>query len=660
MLKIVARKLLKYSTEELSDILTGSFILIFDDNEEVITNAGETKYSSYFWTFHREYPNTPLLSIHHIKSIIGDGRLGSSAHLELIGKVMWSVYETYVQMYESNGIPAITFRDILSKRVYEIVNIIYNKLSLMAEGYVQSLDILDFIEVTNNPTVKLANDSIQPTQKSIDDTYKVIKDALFNEPSLKENTLALAVRGRLVSIDQVLQCVSARGFITDTDSVIFPKPIVVGYVRGLRTFHDSFIESRSAAKSLIFSKSPLQQAEYFSRRLQLMTEVVQNLHYGDCGSTTYVMWNVRGAEYNGSTLVRKSDLEQIAGKVYMDTDGILKTINGKDKSLIGRTLKLRTTIHCSHPDPYGVCSVCFGELADSIPMGTNLGQICCTTLAQKSSQSVLSVKHLDGSSVIAGIILNDFQKKYFKVSTNNNSYSLSSNLANKDIKLIIPAVEASNISDIMEVKDLMDLNITRVSALTEIGIMVNGVIEPFKVNINQRLASMTYGLLGHMRQYGWEIDAKGNYIVDMKGWDWNLPILTLPLRHYNLSDHSAEISTLLESSITKLKERDNNASPNTALVELFDLVNDKLTLNLAVLEIVLYATMVVSNANEDYSLPKTFTNSALGVMTNTIANRSLSAALAYEGHREIITSPKSFINTNRLDHIFDRLVCYHD
>ena len=659
-MNIFARKLLEYSTDQLISILSGDITLIFDNNEEVVTNDKECIYSSYFWDLHREYPATPLLPMHHVRSIIGDGRLGSSAHLELVGKCMWSVYEEYVHIHQSNGISAIVFRDILSKRVYQIVNTVYNELSIMSEGFVQSLDILDFIEVTNNPVVKTANNTILPTQKSIDDTYKVIKDSLYNDPSLKNNTLALAVRGRLVSIDQVLQCVSARGFITDTDSVIFPKPIIVGYVRGLRSFHDSFIESRSAAKSLIFSKSPLQQAEYFSRRLQLMTEVVQNLHPGDCGSTEYVLWHVRGAEYNGTTLMRKSDLDQIAGKIYMDTDGILKVVNGKDKSLLGRTLKLRTTIHCSHPDPYGVCSTCFGVLADSVPANTNLGQICCTALAQKSSQSVLSVKHLDGSSVIAGIILNDFQKKYLKVSSDNNSYLLSPNILNKQVKLIIPAAEAANISDIMEVRDILDLNITRVSVLTEIGIIVDNVPETFKVNINQRLASMTYSLLAYMRTSGWEIDVRGNYVVDMSNWDWNLPMMTLPLRHYNLSDHSAEISTLLESSVTKLKERDTNASPNTALVELFDLVNDKLTVNLAVLEVVLYATMVVSNRDDDYGLPKTFTTSALGVMKNTISNRSLSAAMAYESHRELITSPKSFINTNRLDHVFDYLLCYHD
>ena len=659
MRKIICRTLLNHTTTELHDILTGDFILIMDGGFEIVTNAKQTLFSSYGWDFHREYPSTPLLFEHHIKSIIGDGRLGSGTHLKLIGACSLSVYDTYCQSMIDNGISAIKFRDMLSKRIYQIVNNLYNELSNRAEKYVQSLDILDFIEVMNNPVIKQANDTIEPTQKSIDDTYRVIKDTLYNDPNLNNNTIAVGVRGKLVNIDQVLQCVSARGFITDTDSVLFPKPITVGYAKGLRSFHDSFIETRSAAKSLIFSKSPLQQAEYFSRRLQLMSEVVQNLHPGDCGSTKYVHWHVKGPEYNGTTLVRKGDLEQIAGKIYMDTDGILKSINAKDKSLIGRTLKLRSVTRCSHPDPYGVCSVCFGEMSYSVPENTNLGQICCTALAQKSSQNVLSVKHLDGSSVVAGIMLNDFQKKYFKVTNDNNSYMLAPTLTNKGVKIVIPAAQASNLTDIMEVNDIMDLNITRVSVLSEIGIIIGNVSEIFKVSINQRFASMTYMMLDHIRSKGWNIDERGNYVIDMDGWNYAAPILTLPLRHFNMSDHSKDIATLLESSVTKLKERDQNTSAITALVELFDLVNDKLTVNLAVLEVVLYATMVISNKDGEYGLPKTYTNSVLGVMKNTIANRSLSASMAYQDHAKVITAPESFIHTNRVDHIFDRLLCYH-
>ena len=113
---------------------------------------------------------------------------------------------------------------------------------------------------------------------------------------------------------------------------------------------------------------------------------------------------------------------------------------------------------------------------------------------------------------------------------------------------------------------------------------------------------------------------------------------------------------MLESSVDKLQERDAIASPDAALIELFDLVNSKLSVNLAVLEVVLYASMIVSAERGDYSLPKPWTERSLGVMQKSMAHRSLSAAMAFENHREVIVSPVSYVDTNRPDHIFDMLL----
>jgi hypothetical protein len=41
------------------------------------------------------------------------------------------------------------------------------------------------------------------------------------------------------------------------------------------------------------------------------------------------------------------------------------------------------------------------------------------------------------------------------------------------------------------------------------------------------------------------------------------------------------------------------------------------------------------------------------VMKMSMAYRRLAGAMAFENHREIITSPLSYIETNRVDHPFD-------
>jgi hypothetical protein len=141
-----------------------------------------------------------------------------------------------------------------------------------------------------------------------------------------------------------------------------------------------------------------------------------------------------------------------------------------------------------------------------------------------------------------------------------------------------------------------------VSELDELGMVVEDPAHPdaepekpvLDVSLNRRLSSMTYALLTYVRQHGWGVDERGNYTVDMKDWDWNQSILTLPLKHFNMSDHSKDIASMLESSVEKMQERDAQVAPDAALVELFDLVNKKLKVNLAVLEVVQLGQMIVS------------------------------------------------------------------
>jgi len=578
MKRFEARLLLNYTTEQLHDILSDVFILVFEDGE-LVTNAQATLYSSYAWNFHRMYPLTPLLVSHHINTIVKENRLGSETHLTLLGNVMWSVYDHYtslnqpliaqvfkyvrnqdgkkVLITEPQEVSEPQFREHLSEMVYKTTNVIYNDLSYRCEADIVSLDITDFLEVSMHPAVQEANDTVEPTQSSIDKTYGVIRTVLLSGKHLPDNALSKASRSKLVSMPQVEQCIGPRGFLTDTDSNIFPKPILRGFFRGLREFHDILIESRSAAKSLIFSKTPLQQAEYFSRRLQLMSQIVRNLHPGDCGSTRYLLWNVRSPQAENSQMNRNGDLKQLVGKVYMDDDGKLKVIKAHHTHLIGRTLKLRMAVHCAHPDPYGICSTCFGELSLSVPERTNIGQMCCTSLAQKSSQNVLSVKHLDGSSVVDGIILEQNERAYVKVAPDDSSYLLADELKDKTVRLVIRQDQAPNITDINIAANVEDLDITRVSELAEIGIHAlqpDGTWYPtrIQVNLGRRLSSMTYALLGHIKKVGLGVDINQNYTVDMTGYDWDKPILTLPLKHFNMSDHSR---SCLFDNISKLSNR---------------------------------------------------------------------------------------------------------
>jgi hypothetical protein len=654
LLKIHARKFLAYSTEELWTLLEGSFLLEFDDGKVIETNEKEILISSYMWEYHRKYTQTPLLFEHHIKSVIGNDRLGSNSHLKLIGNVLWTVFDIYKFTCEDK----VQLLDDLAKQAYDIVNHLYNELTYRLEEYVTSMDILDFIEVAMHPNVVTAMNELEPTSESISGVYSIVTNLIKDESNFPNNALAKATKSSIVDLSQVLQCVGAIGFVNDIDSDRFKTPIRRGYVHGITSLYDSMIESRKCAMSLAFSADNLQKSEYFSRRQQLVCQNLRNVHRTDCGSTHYLLWPVRDNKNNPNP----DDLITLAGKYYLDEESnTLKIVQTKDTHLYGKTLKLRSAVAgCMHPDPYGICEVCFGETSLAIPKETNIGHAACVSLTEKISQLILSTKHILGSSTIEGIVLKPFEKKYLSAPINGNVYFLNEDLKNKNIQMVIDAKSAMGLPDINLVSNVETLSVHRVSEFSEFKIKITDQkcteTIPLNVNINNRMASLSHPLLKHIKENGWTVATDNTYIVDMKGWDYKQPILTLPMKHFNMAMHQSEIASMLESTVNELTYRDSIVSPSNMLIEFTDLVNKRLSINLAILEAVIYSSMVVSAIEGDYSLPKPWTSSGMGIMRMLLNNRSMSAAMAYEKHKVSILSPSSYINIERPSHSFDSLL----
>jgi hypothetical protein len=182
-----ARELLKFNGFELNQILTGSFPITFDDNVTLVSTSREAIYSSYFWEFHRQYPNTPLLSSHHVSSVLNNKPLTSNTHILLLQKIYWDtvmVYSTWSKESVLRNIDA-ELKDKMIKLIYEVTNNLYNDVSYMSEDSVLSIDILDFIEISRHSKVLEAFDNITHNSESINNTYNIIMDVINNDSSLK-------------------------------------------------------------------------------------------------------------------------------------------------------------------------------------------------------------------------------------------------------------------------------------------------------------------------------------------------------------------------------------------------------------------------------------------------------------------------------------------
>jgi hypothetical protein len=691
MKRIPARCLLDFKAVDVWNVLAGEFILVMDDGEEFVTNHVETCYSSYAWDFHRKYRNTPLLGEHHIRGILKfdpktklPGRLSIKSDLDLIGNCMLAAYDAY------RDTPNPIDRVVLWKMAYDIDNFQYCDFIKRAGRFVGTIDILHFHEAMDDPDIYEANRAVQRGEIHVREVYKVIDDVFKKTTRLAHNPLVREYRSKLLKETQVHQNIGPRGNPTDMNSRIFGHTIRRGYVEGIRSIADSAIETRSAARASYYAAESLRMSEYFSRKLQFVSQNVRNIHQNcDCGSTRYLAWTLRDAKRDESgEKVKDSDLELLNGKYYLDeSTGKLKILTPLDYHLLGQTVQLRTTLHCAHPDPAGVCSTCFGELAFNVPPEANIGQWCATTMAEQATQALLSAKHLERSSALERIEIDKRYERYIAGGTDNSSYVLSKDIEDHDVSLIFLRNQVESLHDIKNVEDVRHHPENHYSEMTVLNIRIADWVptDMFASSVNSkqkvsaadfdavvpvgvqgsREASLSYEMLEYIRDHGYKTlpsTSKGpsgkqrgedRYEVDLTHWNWDDPVLVMPAKHFNNSDHVDAVARMLESRVAEMKARARTESADTMIKELFDFVNRKLNVNLSCLEVILYATTIISAETNDYSLPKPWTTSQPSVLSMTMKGRSLSVLFAFEKQYEALSDPASFIHTNRFDHLFD-------
>lgn len=647
--KVRARVLLQYDTEQLWDILgVYKFILVFDDGIEVETTSREAIYSSYFWDLIRAYPNTPLLAKHHVSSILKGGYLNAKTHIKMLQSLYWDVVDTY-------GLDTPMKRDPLAKLAVDVSNDHYNKLSYRVEAFVVSIDILDFIEIESSPKVAEQMENLKPTAESINTCYDTIKEVIYKDDTYLHNGLVKACRSATVDIKQVLHCVGPVGFPTEVDSSVMPTPILRSFTQGMRSLYNLMAEERSAAKSLFFSEDPLEQAEYFARRLQILCMSVERIHYTDCGSEDYVQWYLKPDQRDpvDNHVTRPGDLNFMEGKYYVDeATGHLKILKKSDTHLYGTTIRMRSALTCKHSDIAGVCSVCFGDLASNLPTNTNLGHVCAATMTQQTSQSVLSTKHHTASATAEPVQLNPIARNYFMNGHDRNAYYLKKEVKST-AKLVVSQRDAEGLTDILLTSRFEDLSPNRISSIDTLFVQFQRgdefVTTPVTVSQHTRKAMLSGDFLRYLTNKGWETDPGGTFIFDLSDWDCSKPLLKIPEMEYSYAQHSTQIAAIIESNMQDIGDRMRPESPVKTLTELFDLVNAKLSVNIACLEVIIYASMVASGAEGRFGLARGSSEASLGVANYVIWNRSLGGAYTYESQADVIIDPASFIQGDRPD-----------
>jgi len=638
MFDIEARKVLNMTYDELVAIPQQLVNITFDDGV-LLTGWRGTIFCWYMWEFHRRFPHTPLLKMHHM----GNTRLTRDTSIEVMGRCMWSTFA-------SSPTP-MTRTDVeeLCKVVYQITNTIFNDTDKIEE-WNTTLMAEDFIEIIDHQRIKQVNDELQPNELSIRDAYNVITATLKDEHELQDNWLAKAVKSNLVKIGQALQCVGPRGYLTDLDSHRFNIPVLQSYAAGIYDAYGCGVESRSGAKSLIFNKELIKDTEYFNREMQLLCQSMMTLLDDDCGTTRTMPVVIRD----------KAQLKGMDGKYFVGPDGKTDTIRAGRKDLIGQKLQIYAVRFCETTVRGGVCAKCFGDLSWSVPVQTNIGHVAATEICRMITQRVLSNKHLDQSSMIEQIILDAFDSRFMKVMSNGSKLGLADEIAGLPVTLTFARECTPYLADIKTVDEIPEHALPRYSQINKATFNVmrkGGIVESASVNVSvsSRIGYFTAPFLKHIKNVNWTLTADGNYDITLDGWDAKRPIFALPMKQMNMMDFKQEVEGMVKRSkaYSAGKNSPDLSDPQVVSDEvcaMFDLLNKRISANFAHVEIIMQATMIVSEEHRDYRIPLAHERAEFGRFTDIMKFRDMAAALAYEKQVDALNNPASYLVKVRQPH----------
>jgi len=640
--RIPARRILDFTPEEVRTRLTSSVTLVYDDGVEVTHTAHELAVNRCVYDILSLVPDIGIHSKYSIHNYYSCGRYIASTINSAFEAILNDIVNLYVAREGS--------RDCLEavyEKMYLILEDIYNNIVNEHLEYVSSLCIKDFLAIQMKPELLAAIDEVRVRKdlESVQNTYTVLDRVIRESPELADNPIAKGYISGTISANQVKQLLASRGFVTEIDGRIFKYPIASSFVLGMDNMYDLAVESRSGAKALYLSNRAISLSEYFAREMQLTTMGVEALTDGDCGNRDFIEWTVTS-----------NDFGNLLGKHHF-VDGKEYVISKDSRDIIGTTIHMRNAIRCKLENKRHICTACFGRLSNNVPRHSNIGHLTLTVLSAIISQLILSTKHITTSASTDSITLTGDMREYFIVK-NKDTYAFRANTINKKKlkhRLHIPQDQGFGLVDIHKSSDVNKLNLARVSKLTLVYLSsedVNGVIKeiPLMVRQGTRYGNLTYDFLAYIKQYGYSLDNNDRFVIDLDEWSTGVPLISLPQVEFSYIDLAKNIKE-------KFKQlKDDTGTPEAFLHEIFNLVNSKLNINVALLEVIVYAFTVRDPVAGDYHLGRNSDTMGPTRMSNIVFNRSVGGAYAWELVLKTLLSPKSYYAANAINHPLDIMV----
>lgn len=502
------------------------------------------------------------------------------------------------------------------------------------------------------------NKSIAEQEKYLKDQTNKCVDILKKEDNCFKDYLNC---GEGVNILQLTQYMINIGFKPDLDGNTQPIPVNTNYLLGLRNAADYYIDASGGRKAAITNSKQTKKSGYLMRKLSLL-----------CSNTTFnrnkdgetIMKDCGSKNYLEIEVLNQDILNLLDHKYYLNpkTKKLDLIIADEDSDLIGKTVKLRSSVTCKCKN--GICQTCYGRL-NKINHDIHIGILAVLELTSRLTQKMLSSKHLL-TTKSESIDWGENFLKYFFIDT--NAILFNPDYIDSDLYLVID--NKSILEDDELIADLMSGSDDDDSS--EIN---DGQLSTLKQNINSfklekknrrgenKIKEITVPKNLYFSEYLQDLISQ--YKLDDENSAIEIPLKqimhTEPLFYFIIENN--ELSKVLQDIILLIDNNEHlgqNTIKDMSNKFLSLLVESGINVNFAHIELII--RNLIRDPNNILERPENIGDSdfsdddykILKVTEAIMKSEALGVSLSFEHFKKQITSPDTFKKTG--DSVFDYLL----
>lgn len=528
---------------------------------------------------------------------------------------------------------------------WNAINQIYILSHGKREEYIQSADALDLVLMNQQEPLRKLSSSTFPDEEGTDKAEKRLEqineelvDLLGTRGKLKFNPLINFMECGILNPRQIIQVHVAYGPRADITDQLAKHIISESTMSGLKSDKDFAIESLSAKKSTLYSRTVIEDTQYFNRKQRLCTNGIKRLYKGDCGNRLTVPFVLPN---------KGSFLKNMFGKrFYFDGK---EYVMGKNtaRQFAGKRVEFISPLTCRHND--GICEHCMGIANNHVKAfyspNVHIGNLAAAYFSGSVSQMVLSAKHLIKTTT-KQYFMNSAAGTYF--ACKGTGIFLHPNLIKRgysDCAFRFPAKDFLG--------QITDLHLGGISVLPEASIFskISGAqfcvkidgkwtpMEIFSLDNEGLCPFLSTNFLQHMRNVYTNIildegEGEEAVLVPLDGFNWQKPIM----RYMAINDDMIAFSNRLINFFKgKIKA---HTSISGCVQELANILYSKSKLPFTYLEIVLRA-FIVGDVTEDM-IAGTCPHQIFGSTDDILSERAVSNKLSYQKVLAYLDDPRVF------------------